>query len=380
MYRIHYKTELVIGTNALEELRSFQNQGILMVADPFLEKTGQLEYVKNHLDSSNRVTVFTEVCPDPPIEVIVAGIQSSQEQTIDIILAIGGGSALDAAKAIYYFGKKEGGFQEVTLIAIPTTSGTGSEVTDFSVITDADLGRKYPIVDRELLPDLAILDANLVRSLPRQITADTGIDVLTHVLEAYVSTQATDFSDALVEKTVQLVFEYLPKAYRNGQDMEAREKMHIASTMAGMAFNTTSLGIVHSLSHASGAVFHIPHGRMNSILLPKVIAYNAGLEGARIGNQQLEVAKRYQQLARILGCSAPNPAQGVKQLLDKLRQLQRKLDLPETLAAYGIDQPSFEREKESIAESALKDPCTVTNPRQPSVSDLATILSTSYRE
>lgn len=378
MYRIHYKTELVVGTNALEELTTFKNQGILVVADPFLEKTGLLEEVKGYLDNSNQVIIFTDICPDPPIEVIVAGIQSCEGQSIDAILAIGGGSALDAAKAIYYFGKKEGVFQEVTLIAIPTTSGTGSEVTDFSVITDADLGRKYPIVDRELLPDLAILDANLVRSLPRQITADTGMDVLTHVLEAYVSTQATDFSDALVEKTVQLVFEYLPKAYRNGQDMEAREKMHVASTMAGMAFNTTSLGIVHSLSHASGAVFHIPHGRMNSILLPKVIAYNAGLDGARIVNHQLEVAKRYQHLARILGCSAPNPAQGVKQLLDKIRQLQRKLDLPHTLSAYGVAKESFSKEKNSIAQAALQDPCTLTNPRQPSILDLTTILDGIY--
>lgn len=378
MYQICYKTELLVGAGALRGLEKYQQQTILVVADPFLEKAGQLEEILAYLPASNQVTIFSEIQPDPPIEVVIAGIQVCPEDGVDLILAIGGGSALDAAKAIYYFGKKQGRFKEVELVAIPTTSGTGSEVTDFSVITDAELGRKYPIVDRSLLPDVAILDAELVKSLPRSITADTGMDVLTHVLEAYVSPKASDFSDALVEKTVQLVFEYLPRAYRNGQDLEAREKMHVASTMAGMAFNSTSLGITHSLSHAAGAVFHIPHGRLNSILLPQVIAFNAGLDGVRLDREHMETAKRYQRLARLLGCSASNPGLGVKQFLQALKSLQRKLDLPLTFAKYGVDRALFDEKKETIAASAIQDPCTLTNPRQPNPDDLVTILENLY--
>ena len=296
------------------------------------------------------------------------------------MLSIGGGSAIDASKAMYYFAKKQGAFSEAILIAIPTTSGTGSEVTDFSVITDADKGTKYPLVTSEILPDVAILDADLVMSLPSNITADTGMDVLTHAIEAYVSTEATDFSDALAEKAIKLVFEYLPKAYKNGQDVEAREKMHAASTLAGMAFNTAYLGINHSLAHAAGAKFHVPHGRLNSILMPHVIQYNAGIDLNNRGRQAADktVASRYQDIAKLLGCSASSPVSGVRQLVEAIKKLQRKLEMPTSLREYGVKADAFAQYKVEISEAALHDGCTPTNPRVPTAEELLKVLEKAF--
>lgn len=379
MYRVFYKTELFIGSGSLEQLKTYQNQNIFIVADPFLIQTGQLEeLIETYLDSSNEIQIFSEIVPDPPIEVVVQGIQAAQGKDLQTMIAIGGGSAIDAAKAIYYFAKEQGLFEDLCFVAIPTTSGTGSEVTDFSVITDTELGQKYPIVSRDLLPDVAILDADLVKSLPSSITADTGMDVLTHAFEAYVSTQASDFSDALAEKAVQLVFEYLPKAYRNGQDVEAREKLHIASTLAGMAFNTASLGINHSLAHAAGARFHIPHGRLNSILMPAVIRYNAGYQHGKIQPDCLATAKRYQRLAKLLGYCASNPGQGVRQLIEAVTRLQGQLKLPKSLSQYGVLSNLFQEYREALAKAALVDKCSLTNPRQPDATDLLAILDDCF--
>ncbi|MFI3096160.1 1-propanol dehydrogenase PduQ [Streptococcus suis] len=378
MYKIFYKTELCIGEGALEQLRSYENEHILVVADPFLKQTGQLDSVLSYLDSSNQSHVFDDIVPDPPIETIIAGIQSVGNQQISIILAIGGGSALDAAKAIYYFGKKMAVFTDVILIAIPTTSGTGSEVTEFAVITDKQKEVKYPLVSREILPDVAILDSCLVSSLPENITADTGMDVLTHAIEAYVSTKATDFSDALAEKAIKLVFEYLPKAYQNGNDSVAREKMHVASTLAGMAFNTASLGLNHGLAHATGAKFHIPHGRVNSILMPYVIQYNANISARGLGDSDRATAIRYQEITKLIGCSATSPVLGVRQLIDAVKKLQRKLDLPMTLREYGVSINDFNQYKEEIAAASIVDKCTATNPRQPSIKDALEVLENAF--
>ena len=364
MYKISYKTELHVGKGALQQLSHYKNEHILVVADPFLKTSGTLDAILANFDDNNDIVVFTDIVPDPPIETVVAGIKSAGDKPISIVLSIGGGSAIDASKAMYYFAKKQGAFSEAILIAIPTTSGTGSEVTSFSVITDAERGTKYPLVTKEILPDVAILDADLVLSLPGNITADTGMDVLTHAIEAYVSTKATDFSDALAEKAIKLVFEYLPKAYKNGQDVEAREKMHAASTLAGMAFNTASLGINHSLAHAAGAKFHVPHGRLNSILMPHVIQYNAGIEFNNRNRQATDktVASRYQDIAKLLGCSASSPVSGVRQLVEAIKKLQRKLEMPTSLREYGVKADAFAQYKVEISEAALHDGCTPTNP------------------
>ncbi|MEW4353882.1 1-propanol dehydrogenase PduQ [Streptococcus pneumoniae] len=378
MYKIFYKTELCIGKGALKQLSTYKDEHVLVVADPFLKTSGQLDDILAYLDASNDVVVFTDIVPDPPIETVVAGIQSAGGRPISIVLSIGGGSAIDAAKAMYYFAKKQGIFSQAILIAIPTTSGTGSEVTDFSIITDAEKGTKYPLVSREILPDVAVLDADLVLSLPANITADTGMDVLTHAFEAYVSTNATDFSDALAEKAIKLVFEYLPKAYKNGQDVEAREKMHVASTLAGMAFNTASLGLNHGIAHAAGAKFHIPHGRLNSILMPHIIQYNANVINR--GKQPIhkETATRYQDIAKLLGYSAANPALGVRQLVEAVKKLQKQLEMPISLREYGITSDDFTQYKEEIAAAALNDKCTATNPRVPTELEVLKILENAF--
>ena len=380
MYKISYKTELHVGKGALQQLSHYKNEHILVVADPFLKTSGTLDAILANFDDSNDIVVFTDIVPDPPIETVVAGIKSAGDKPISIVLSIGGGSAIDASKAMYYFAKKQGAFSEAILIAIPTTSGTGSEVTSFSVITDAERGTKYPLVTKEILPDVAILDADLVLSLPGNITADTGMDVLTHAIEAYVSTKATDFSDALAEKAIKLVFEYLPKAYKNGQDVEAREKMHAASTLAGMAFNTASLGINHSLAHAAGAKFHVPHGRLNSILMPHVIQYNAGIEFNNRNRQAIDktVASRYQDIAKLLGCSASSPVSGVRQLVEAIKKLQRKLEMPTSLREYGVKADAFAQYKVEISETALHDGCTPTNPRVPTAEELLKVLEKAF--
>ena len=380
MYKISYKTELHVGKGALQQLSHYKNEHILVVADPFLKTSGTLDAILANFDDSNDIVVFTDIVPDPPIETVVAGIKSAGDKPISIVLYIGGGSAIDASKAMYYFAKKQGAFSEAILIAIPTTSGTGSEVTSFSVITDAERGTKYPLVTKEILPDVAILDADLVLSLPGNITADTGMDVLTHAIEAYVSTKATDFSDALAEKAIKLVFEYLPKAYKNGQDVEAREKMHAASTLAGMAFNTASLGINHSLAHAAGAKFHVPHGRLNSILMPHVIQYNAGIEFNNRNRQATDktVASRYQDIAKLLGCSASSPVSGVRQLVEAIKKLQRKLEMPTSLREYGVKADAFAQYKVEISEAALHDGCTPTNPRVPTAEELLKVLEKAF--
>ena len=380
MYKISYKTELHVGKGALQQLSHYKNEHILVVADPFLKTSGTLDAILANFDDSNDIVVFTDIVPDPPIETVVAGIKSAGDKPISIVLSIGGGSAIDASKAMYYFAKKQGAFSEAILIAIPTTSGTGSEVTSFSVITDAERGTKYPLVTKEILPDVAILDADLVLSLPGNITADTGMDVLTHAIEAYVSTKATDFSDALAEKAIKLVFEYLPKAYKNGQDVEAREKMHAASILAGMAFNTASLGINHSLAHAAGAKFHVPHGRLNSILMPHVIQYNAGIEFNNRNRQATDktVASRYQDIAKLLGCSASSPVSGVRQLVEAIKKLQRKLEMPTSLREYGVKADAFAQYKVEISEAALHDGCTPTNPRVPTAEELLKVLEKAF--
>ena len=380
MYKISYKTELHVGKGALQQLSHYKNEHILVVADPFLKTSGTLDAILANFDDNNDIVVFTDIVPDPPIETVVAGIKSAGDKPISIVLSIGGGSAIDASKAMYYFAKKQGAFSEAILIAIPTTSGTGSEVTSFSVITDAERGTKYPLVTKEILPDVAILDADLVLSLPGNITADTGMDVLTHAIEAYVSTKATDFSDALAEKAIKLVFEYLPKAYKNGQDVEAREKMHAASTLAGMAFNTASLGINHSLAHAAGAKFHVPHGRLNSILMPHVIQYNAGIEFNNRNRQATDktVASRYQDIAKLLGCSASSPVAGVRQLVEAIKKLQRKLEMPTSLREYGVKADAFAQYKVEISEAALHDGCTPTNPRVPTAEELLKVLEKAF--
>jgi alcohol dehydrogenase class IV len=263
--------------------------------------------------------------------------------------------------------------KKLKLIALPTTSGTGSEVTQFAVVTETETGKKIPLIDESLMPDLAILDPELVKSAPPFITADTGMDVITHALEAYVSETASDCSDCLAEKACELAFEYLPKAYRNGFDIKARDKMHRASCLAGMSFSLVNLGLNHGIAHALGAIFHIPHGRANALVLPHVIAFNADVkrEGAKHSNDS---AKKYQKMARIIGLPAATPKVGVANLIDEINRLLKYMDRPMCISDCGISLEEFEANREEIIKRALADACTVANPRKVSADDISKIL------
>ena len=254
-------------------------------------------------------------------------------------------------------------------MAVPTTSGTGSEVTSFAVISDPEAQAKYPLRDASMVPDAAFLDPALTATVPSGITADTGMDVLTHGLEAYVSTQSGDFTDACAEKAVRMVWEYLEQAVADGGNMDARAHMHNASCLAGVAFNGASLGICHSLAHALGARFHIPHGRSNAILLPHVIAYNAGLEEAG----ETEALFRYARIANMLGISAGTPKATVHGLIRQIRNRMKRIGIPELITELGIDREEFQQSVGSMAAKALEDNCTATNPRKPALKELEDI-------
>lgn len=365
-------TTIYSGDNALDRLKSFKEKRIFIVADPFLIESNMIEKVESRLKiGDNQWKIFSDIIPDPPIENVVEGVKGIAAFKPDLLITIGGGSAIDAAKAMKEFAKEIYKYEELPLIAIPTTSGTGSEVTSFSIITDNEKGVKYPLVEDSLLPEEAILDVALVKSVPKEITADTGMDALTHALEAYVATNANEFSDALAEKSIRLIFDYLPEVYGNGDNVKARQKMHIASTMAGIAFNTAGLGINHSIAHVCGAKFHIPHGRLNAILLPEVIRYNAGLEDYLNTNLKA-AAEKYAYLARTLGLPATNHASGTRSLIKAIEKIRASLDMPADLKGYDIEDSK--KVKEEIAQLALQDSCTTTNPTQPNPEDIIAIL------
>ncbi|WP_040983016.1 1-propanol dehydrogenase PduQ [Oceanobacillus jeddahense] len=372
MKKVAFQTDIYYGKNALDYLKTIHEQRIFIVLDPFLQETKILEKIEDYLSTGNNTwQLFAEVVPDPPIENVTAGVEAMRDFEPDFVITIGGGSAMDAAKAVKDIAKKVYAMEELPLLAIPTTSGTGSEVTSYSVITDQNKGVKYPLTADSLIPETTILDVELVKTVPKSIVADTGMDALTHAVEAYVAKNANDFSDAMAEKAIRLLFDYLPKSYQNEQDDEAKEKVHHASTLAGFAFNTAGLGINHSIAHASGARFHIPHGRLNAILLPSVIAFNAGVH--QNDNQHLTpAADRYAALARLLNLPATNQASGVRSFIKEVKKLRKKLDIPANLKAYQLEY-NDEIETE-IVEASLNDSCTSMNPVKPTYQDIAAIL------
>ena len=342
------KPKLYFGPDALGALKKLTGKRVLIVTDGFLASSGLLDKVRAHLNGCE-VTVFDQVTPDPSVELVAWGVQLLRETQPEAVIAFGGGSPMDCAKAIRW---NAGGY--VSLWAIPTTAGTGSEMTSYAVLTDTEKGLKYPLVDDILLPECAILDPSLLEGVPPTVTADTGMDVLTHAAEAYVSPKATPFTDALAEKAFVLAYENLPGAHRG--DLARRGAMLYASCMAGMAFNAAGLGVCHSLAHALGGRLHLPHGRLNAILMPHVIRYNAANHTA---------AQRYAKLAGLCGLAASPRA-----LSGAMSRLLVALKMPTTLT---VDDPS------GIAAAALTDPCTVTNPRVPTAAELETLLRGLYR-
>ena len=377
-----------------------------IVTDPSMVKLGYVDKLLYHLRKRNEYVhseIFSDVEADPSFDTINKGVKMMNEFKPDVIIALGGGSPIDAAKGMWLFYEHpeadvEGlklKFMDIRkrtykfpklgikakMVAIPTTSGTGSEVTSFAVITDKKLNKKYPLADYELTPDVAIVDPDLVMSLPKTVTADTGMDVLTHAIEAYVSNMASDFTDGLAEKAVELVFKNIREAYNNGDNKEAREKMHNASTIAGMAFTNAFLGINHSLAHKIGAEFHLSHGRTNAILLPYVIRYNSQKPTKFVSFPKYEyfiADKKYADLSRRMYFPAYTNEEGVNSLIEEIKKLNKDLNIPKSFAEMGIPESEFLSKVDMIADRAFEDQCTTANPRLPLVSELKQILLDSY--
>ena len=369
MKEFNISTNVFFGENCLERLDRIQNKRVIIVCDAFMVKSGVVDKIKAHLQGCE-VSVFDKTVPDPPIEVVSEGIQCLASCQADVMIALGGGSAIDAAKAIREIGYRLGMAHIEECFAIPTTSGTGSEVTKFSVITNAKEGVKYPLIDQSLQPMVAILDPELVKTMPPSITADTGMDALTHALEAYVSTEATDFTDALSEKAVTLLMKFLPMAYQDGEDLLAREKVHNAACLAGMAFNTAGIGVCHSIAHAIGAKFHISHGRSNAMLLPQVILYNADLQN----KEKTICARKLQRMAKLIGLPYTDTIVAVTSLSRRIEGMKRSFGIPANLKDLGIDPQEVLKQRDAIIEAALADACTKTNPRKVTAEDIAGIL------
>lgn len=378
-----------------------------IVSDPSMVKLGYVDKLLFYLRkraSYCHCEIFSEVEPDPSVETIMRGVQSMRNFQPDVIIALGGGSAIDAAKGMWLFyehpdtsfdglrlkfmdiRKRAFHFpnlgKKTKMVAIPTTSGTGSEVTSFSVITDKKNGNiKYPLADYELTPDVAIIDPQFVLTMPKSITADTGMDVLTHAIEAYVSVMASDYTDGLAIHAIELVFKYLRRSYNNPQDEEAREKIHNASCIAGMAFSNAFLGINHSMAHKLGGEYHIPHGRANSVLLPYVIEYNAQKPTKFTifpKYSEFIATERYAQIARYLNLGGNTIEEQVKNLIQAIRDLSKSLNEPQTIKECGVDEKTFMNGLHGLATRAFEDQCTTANPRYPLIEEIEEIYRKAY--
>ena len=374
MNRFKIKTEVRFSDNALDTLHEFVGVNAVIITDAFMVKSGVADKIAEKLKNCKSVHIFGDVVPNPPIELITEGLHFLKNTDADVVIALGGGSSIDAAKAVVLMAKRGLEKKDLKLVAIPTTSGTGSEVTQFAVITDNEKGVKYPLVDEEMLPDFAILDPTLVVSAPPGVTADTGLDVITHAIEAYVSIHANDASDALSEKALRIAFRYLPKAFRNGADLKARESMHSASCLAGMAFNEVNLGVNHSIAHGLGAKFHIPHGRANAMLLAHVVEYNADLENS-FGTEGTHAAKKYAEVAKILGLPHSNIRVSVTNLVDEISFLCRMMKVPATLGEAGVTKEEYLSVKDEMIDAIMQDACLEANPRPVTREDVEMILN-----
>ena len=378
MKHFDIKTQIYFGDNALDRLAELPYRNALLIADPFVVSSGLIHQLTVRLQQAGIPwQVFQDVVPDPPIEKISLGIKAVMDVQPDVIIAVGGGSAIDAAKAIREVASKMNPVLRPALIAIPTTSGTGSEVTAFSVISDTANQKKIPLVSESMLPDEAILDAELVRSVPPVVTADTGMDVFTHALESYVSTNNNEFSAALAEKAIEIVGSFLLRSYLDNNDTHARQKMHVASCLAGLAFNTASLGLNHGMAHQLGSHFHIPHGRANAMLLPHIIEFNSDIgKYSRLKTDYPKHVRKYATVARTLGLQNFNIVTTVRALSNWTQFMMKEMDMPLSVSETGkCTKEEYFAAIPAMAQAAMQDACTATNPRTPTIDDITCLYA-----
>ncbi len=402
-------SKIYFERNSIEYLHQMKDMGskVIIVTDRSMVDLGFVNRITDQLNLRSpevQHQLFCDVEPDPSIQTVLKGVQLMRSFEPNTIIALGGGSAMDAAKGMWLFYEhpevnfddlkqkfmdiRKRAFQypemgkKAKLVCIPTTSGTGSEVTPFAVITDKIEHKKYPLTDYSLTPTVAIIDPALTMSLPRSVTADTGMDVLTHATEAFVSTLASDYTDGLAIQAIKMVFKYLERSYSNGaNDPEAREKMHNASTLAGMAFANAFLGMNHSMAHKIGAEFHVPHGRANAILLPFTIRYN-GTKPQKLSTwpkyNYYCADERYAELARILGLPASTIEEGVESYAKACGELGRKVGIKMNFKSQGLDEKEYMSSLEKLAYLAYEDQCSPANPRVPMVADMMEIMRQAY--
>ena len=392
---------------ALGELKTVMNKKrAFIVTDSFLYHNGYTKAITDRLDEMGiEHTTFFDVAPDPTLGCATEGAKQMTAFAPDCIIALGGGSAMDAAKIMWVlYEHPEADFMDMAMrfidirkrvytfpkmgekayfIAIPTSAGTGSEVTPFAVITDEKTGIKYPLADYELLPKMAIIDTDFHMSAPKGLTAASGIDAVTHALEAYASMMATDYTDGLALKALKTIFEYLPRAYDNGQtDVVAREKMANAATMAGMAFANAFLGVCHSMAHKLGAFHHLPHGVANALMIEDVLRFNASETPAKMGTfpqyDHPHTLARYAEVADSLGLSGKTDTEKLENLIKAVNELKDRVGIKKTIRDYGIDEKDFLDRLDDMTEQAFDDQCTGANPRYPLMSEIKQMYLNAY--
>ena len=392
---------------ALDELKTVMGKKrAFIVTDAFLYRNGYTKPITDKLDEMGIIhTTFFDVAPDPTLACAVAGAKQMTDFAPDCIIALGGGSAMDAGKIMWVlYEHPEADFMDMAMrfidirkrvytfpkmgekayfIAVPTSAGTGSEVTPFAVITDEKTGVKYPLADYELLPNMAIVDTDFHMSAPRGLTAASGIDAVTHALEAYASVMATDYTDGLALRALKVIFEYLPRAYDNGQvDVEAREKMANAATMAGMAFANAFLGVCHSMAHKLGAFHHLPHGIANALMIEEVLRFNASEAPVKMGTfsqyDHPHTLARYAEVADYLGLGGKNDSEKLENLIKAVNTLKERVGIKKTIRDYNIDEADFLARLDDMTEQAFDDQCTGANPRYPLMSEIKQMYLDAY--
>jgi len=378
MRRFTLPRDIYFGEGSMYMLSKLKGhmRAMIVTGASSMQRFGFLEKLKGILrEAEMEVSLFEGVEPDPSVETVMRGAQAMREFKPDLIVSLGGGSSIDAAKAMWIFYEyPDLTFEEIQtpfsmpelrkkarFVAIPSTSGAASEVSSFAIITDYDKGIKYPLTDYEITPDIAILDPDMAQTMPKSLIADTGMDALTHAVEAYVASNRSEFSDPLALQAITLLADDLQMSFHG--DTAARARVHYASCLAGMAFSNALLGITHSLTHKMSAQFHLPHGRCNAVLLPYVISYNARI-----------CCPRYAGVARYLGLTGRSDAQLCHALVERIQALNTQLCIPNTLKACGVDENTFFEQVGGIAHHAMEDPCTESNPREATEEDLKQIL------